>query len=855
MGSGELGERERAIPNSERNSGQRMSLSPEFGKNDEFFFRKKTQLSFVEKTSCEMDKFFVKEGKYSKSQPGNEGTTAGSSSGNPASDVERSLHLSTENATVIHNNRQRHLPIHKQRELLPIFHYKTAIIYLLEKFQTLVLVGDTGCGKSTQLPLYAYEAGWTANGSAVVCTQPRRLAVLTVATRVAEEFGCRIGEQVGYGTRFDFKCSSITKIKYYTDHILLREMISDPLLSKYSIVIVDEAHQRTLNTDILLGLLKKIQKKRPIDFRIIITSATLDAISMKNFFESNENEKDSTLDTATILSIQGKQSPVDILYLKEPCSNYLKKCLETIYLIHESEDVEGDILVFLPSSEEVEFLLKSFQNDLDSFHSHEYYQPLKDSGKQAKRGSLDTLFMVPLYSTLPHYLQMKVFEITPYQQRKVILATNIAESSITIENIKYVIDSGYQKLTFFDITSGIENSIVCEISKSNAIQRAGRAGRMAVHYGDHSIGGNKCFRLMTEVSFEALPAYPLCEIQRMDLSYILLQLKSLNIKDILHFDFLSIPSSSLIIYSFELLYNLQAIDAKGNLTSLGYQMSEMPIEPKLSKCLLSSLYEFACTEEILSIVSMLCVEYPFQQLRSIMNKSRSNLNEQQIERLKKFEKDYQQFCVIGSDHLTLLKIFQGFQESNYSQSYADGNSLISKILAKAKEIRENLLMILKKIMKKEEQTQQALQSSLLLMNEVNENDPVKKKRKLESAARANVMICSVGDDDKTIRKCLISGFFANIAKLSNKGVYQLLRGGKAVEPHPHSVISKYGQYPEYVLFNDVVYDNSAKGSASFNGGFYRPGQEQQQVAQIREITKINPLWLYDVASHYYDLKM
>ena len=770
-----------------------------------------------------------------------------------------------------------------------------------------------------------YEGGWTSNGGAIVCTQPRRIAAVTVATRVAEEFGCNVGEQVGYGTRFDFKCSSLTKIKYYTDHILIREMISDPLLSKYSIVIVDEAHQRTLYTDILLGLLKKIQKKRKLDFRIIITSATLDALSMKNFFEMNENHpNDSSLDTATILSIQGKQFPVDILYLKESCRNYLLKALETIYLIHETEDLEGDILVFLPSSEEIQFLLKLFQNDLDNYHSSEYYRHQEDHNNNNNDDeiaslsknprSLDHLIFLPLHANLPHFLQMKVFEPAPYLKRKVILATNIAESSITIENIKYVIDSGFHKLSFFDITSGIEHSIVCEISKSNAIQRAGRAGRyLSNNSNSGTTGGGKCFRLMTEISFEQLTTFPLYEIQRMDLSAIILQLKSLSIHDILHFDFLSIPSSSLMIYSLELLFNLSAIDVHGNLTNLGEQMSEMPIEPKLSKCLLSSLFEFSCTEEMLSIIAMLLVESPFVDTHSYLfqkklnnQQSQQNLNEQQQERIKKFEKDFKNFAFPSSDHLTLLKVYQSFQEMNYSSSYCDGNSLMYKILYKAKEIRSFLLKILMKLIAKEERKEEkssgrssssssssnsalpAAPKKLFVRageslpvefsnpkqsqnkasgttndddEDENDNDrdeddqhqqtghePKKKKQKL-----SKYVICSAGEDEKTIRKCLISGFFANVAKLNHRGKYQLLRGGKTVEPHPHSVISRYGQAPEYVLFNDVVYNNSVVGGGGGGGG--RGLLREEQVAQIREISAINPLWLFDVASHYYDLKM
>eukprot|EP01032_Pedospumella_encystans_P025913 gene25913-29272_t len=204
-------------------------------------------------------------------------------------------------------NRNKHLSISQQRLQLPVYRYRTQILYALEKYRTLVLIGETGCGKSTQLPQYLHEAGWTAGSRCVVCTQPRRVAATSVATRVAVEFGCALGEEVGYGVRFDFKCSSKTVIKYYTDGVLLRETMSDPLLSKYSVIIVDEAHVRSLSSDILLGLLKKISRKRK-DLRIIVTSATLDAEPLRQFFETNDTE-DPALNSACILSVQGRQFP------------------------------------------------------------------------------------------------------------------------------------------------------------------------------------------------------------------------------------------------------------------------------------------------------------------------------------------------------------------------------------------------------------------------------------------------------------------------------------------------------------------------------------------------------------------
>jgi ATP-dependent RNA helicase DDX35 len=637
----------------------------------------------------------------------------------------------------------------------------------------------------------------------------------------------KVGEIVGYGVRFDYKCSSLTKIKYYTDGVLLREMMSDPLLSKYSVVIVDEAHQRTLHSDVILGLLKKVQRKRP-DLRIIITSATLDALTMKNFFETNI-QADYGKDTAVILSIQGRQHSVDVLYLEEPCRNYLKKTLETIFAIHESEDC-GDILVFLPGSEEIESLNRMFTEELDRFNANSLHQEdsrKRKAGDENNRSgdrSVNNLYLLPLYSTLPHFQQMKVFENTPYHMRKVVVATNIAESSITIDNIRFVIDSGFMKLNYFDVRSGIDSLITCEITKSAAAQRAGRAGRTQ---------SGKCFRLMTEVSYQQLGQYPLVEIQRIDISWILLQLKSLGIHDVLHFDYLTAPTSQSMIYALELLYNLNAITEKGEITAIGSQMAEMPIEPKLAKVLISSL-DFGCSEEILSVVSMLSVEYPFIQLKHTAANPNSSAYERQI----KLEKDIESFSVKGSDHLTLLKIYNDFTQNNYSQSWCDSSSLLYKILYKAKDIRSNLYTMLKKFVLHRQQS--------------GSNSGIK-------------MIASCGDDDKAIRKCLVAGFFPNVAKLSPRGDYQLLRGGKSVSPHPFSVMSRMGTYPEYVLFNDVVYNNHSGGPDNRNTAAINTmnnydantssGSSRKNIVYMREISKIDPFWLYDVASHYYDLTM
>lgn len=292
-----------------------------------------------------------------------------------------------DNDVVLTHNRFTHLTIVQQRHSLPITVQRDNILYALEHFTTVVVTAETGSGKSTQLPQFLHESGWTKGNRCIACTQPRRMAAITVASRVAEEFGCVLGEEVGYAVRFDAKCSSKTVIKYCTDGLLLRETMSDPLLSKYSVILVDEAHERSLQSDLILGLLKKIQKKRN-DLRIIVTSATVDAAAIKEFFESNTgaHKADPSKDTACIISVQGRVHPVDILYLQKPCINYIIAAAETVLQLHVSED-KGDILVFLPGAEEIDNCISI----------------LEDRGEKFSQ----TLILIPLYSSLPIAMQMR----------------------------------------------------------------------------------------------------------------------------------------------------------------------------------------------------------------------------------------------------------------------------------------------------------------------------------------------------------------------------------------------------------------------------------------------------------------
>ncbi|VFV16937.1 probable atp-dependent rna helicase [Lynx pardinus] len=391
--------------------------------------------------------------------------------------------LAENSATTVVYNPYAALSIEQQRQKLPVFKLRNHILYLVENYQTVVIVGETGCGKSTQIPQYLAEAGWTAEGRVVGVTQPRRVAAVTVAGRVAEERGALLGHEVGYCIRFD-DCTDplATRIKFLTDGMLVREMMVDPLLTKYSAIMLDEAHERTLYTDIAIGLLKKIQRKRG-DLRLIVASATLDAEKFRDFFNQNETS-DPTRDTCVILTVEGRTFPVDIFYLQSPVPDYIKSTVETVMKIHQTEG-DGDILAFLTGQEEVETVVSML---------------IEQARALGRTGMKRHLRVLPMYAGLPSFEQMKVFERVSRSVRKVIVATNVAETSITISGIVYVIDCGFVKLRAYNPRTAIECLVVVPVSQASANQRAGRGGRSR---------SGKCYRLYTGLDKDCRLTEPL----------------------------------------------------------------------------------------------------------------------------------------------------------------------------------------------------------------------------------------------------------------------------------------------------------------------------------------------------------
>tara|TARA_B110000977_G_scaffold173543_1_gene226774 strand:+ start:4236 stop:7760 length:3525 start_codon:yes stop_codon:yes gene_type:complete len=586
------------------------------------------------------------------------------------------------------------LPMQQQRESLPIFKLRDELIAAVNDNQVLVVIGETGSGKTTQMTQYLAEAGYTSRGK-IGCTQPRRVAAMSVAKRVAEEFGCRLGEEVGYAIRFEDMTSPETVIKYMTDGMLLREALLDDLLSNYCLIMLDEAHERTIHTDVLFGLLKKCCAKRP-DLKIIVTSATLDAEKFSSYFMN-----------CPIFTIPGRTFPVEVMYTKAPESDYMDAALITVMQIHLTEP-EGDILLFLTGQEEIDAACQTL------------FERMKGLGP-----SVPDLHVLPVYSSLPSEMQTRIFDPAPPGSRKVIVATNIAEASLTIDGIYYVVDPGFAKQKVFNPKIGMDSLVVAPISQASARQRSGRAGRT---------GPGKCFRLYTESAFktEMLPT-SVPEIQRTNLGTTTLTLKAMGINDLLHFDFMDPPPPPTLIGALEELYNLGALDEEGLLTRLGRKMAEFPLEPPMSKMLIAAC-DLGCSDEILTIVACLSAQ-------NIWYRPREKQAAADQKKAKFFQPE--------GDHLSLLTVYESWKAQKFSSPWCFENFLQARSLRRAQDVRKQLLTIMD---------------------------------------RYKLDVVSAGRNFNKIRKAICSGFFFHSAKKDPQEGYKTLVENTPTYIHPASAL-------------------------------------------------------------------
>eukprot|EP00397_Hematodinium_sp_SG-2012_P002527 GEMP01002534.1.p1 GENE.GEMP01002534.1~~GEMP01002534.1.p1 ORF type:complete len:1247 (+),score=319.69 GEMP01002534.1:21-3761(+) len=599
--------------------------------------------------------------------------------------------------------------IQEQRASLPVYHVKQDLMNLLREHSIIIAVGETGSGKTTQMTQYLHEAGYTANGM-VGCTQPRRVAAVSVAKRVSEEFGCQLGEEVGYAIRFEDVTTSKTIIKYMTDGVMLRETLVERDLDKYSAVIMDEAHERSLNTDVLFGILKNIVARRR-DFKLIVTSATLDSNRFSNYFGH-----------APVFQIPGRTFPVEINFSRCVPDDYVDQAVQQAISIHVTEE-EGDILIFMTGQADIEASCVLIAERL-----------------QEVGNDVAPLAILPIYSGLPSEIQAKIFQKSEY--RKVIVATNIAETSLTVDGVRYVIDTGYCKLKVYNPKVGMDSLLVTPISQANANQRSGRAGRT---------GPGACWRLYTESAFVSeMFEMTIPEIQRTNLANVVLLLKSLGIKNLLDFDFMDPPPQETILNSLYQLWMLGALDNLGEVTQIGSRMSQFPMEPSLSKMLITA-EEMECVAEVLTVVSMLSVP-------SIFYRPKDRADESDAAREK--------FSVPESDHLTLLNVYQQWKKNGYSGSWCTEHFIHQKTMKKVREVRGQLSDILQSV---------------------------------------KIVESSCGTEWDIVRKAICSGYFHNASKLRGVGEYINLRNSIPCHLHPTSALYGLGYTPDYIVYHEVVF--------------------------------------------------
>ncbi|XP_076636539.1 putative ATP-dependent RNA helicase DHX35 isoform X2 [Colletes latitarsis] len=566
----------------------------------------------------------------------------------------------------------------------------------------------------------ASSAGWCTDGKIIGITEPRRVAATSLANRVADERNCILGTEVGYSIRFDNCTDERTRIKYMTEGILLRELMSDPLLTSYSVIVVDEVHERTLLTDIIMGLLKKIMRKRR-SLKIVVCSATVDAEQLRDFFNTG-----TIKDTAVIMNVEGRLYPVDIFFVKEPVANYVTSVVDTVLKIHEHEE-PGDILAFLTGLDEVDQAVTL----------------LSEHAKLIKEGKLK-LLPLAMYGSLPNSEQLKVFWRAAKDTRKVIVATNIAETSITIPNIVYVIDCGFVKVPWFEAETQTNSLVIVPVSKASANQRAGRAGR---------VRSGKAYRLYVEEAYNELFEATPPEMQRSDLAPAILQLKALGIDNVLRFNFPSAPPSKNLLTGLELLYALGAIDSNGELTTpLGVTMAEMPLEPVLAKSLIVS-GEMECSEELTTILAMLQVQNVFIRPAGGQAAIKARVAH------RKFE-------VEEGDLLTMLNVYTAY-EKNKTSNWCQKQFLNYKALRRATEIRMQMHCMMK---------------------------------------RLNIPLISCDGNVQEILKCITAGLFPKAAYLHYTGVYKTVRGNRDLYIHPTSCLYTL-QQPQWLLFCEVLQTN------------------------------------------------
>ncbi|KAL6928608.1 hypothetical protein ACO0SA_001936 [Hanseniaspora valbyensis] len=676
-----------------------------------------------------------------------------------------------------------------QRKRLPVYQNKDEIMKYINDNQVVVLIGETGSGKSTQIPQFLIPS--VTEGKKIAVTQPRRVAAISLAGRVAAEYGCPIGDDVGYSVRFDNRSNDKkTKLKYLTDGMLLRELMTDKELNQYEYLIIDEAHERTILTDLLLGFIKElITGKRNKNLKVIVMSATLQADKFSKFFND-----------APILFVKGRTYPVENYHLTskdcEDQTDIVESIIRSAIQVNFSEPFGGDILCFLPGQEEIDKAVTILQK----------LSPILKESYAKDKLKIPELIPLPLYAALSPSKQLLVFNKLSSKkfQRKIILATNIAETSVTIPGVKYVIDSGLRKVKIWRHELGLSTLLTVPVSKASCQQRSGRAGRE---------NEGKCYRLFKEQDFETLPAQSESEIIRCDISSPLLILKKVGVKDILNWSWLESPGKNAIIVGLEELYSLGALNDAGEMTEKGEKMALLPLAPHLSNVLLEAM-DRNCISSVLDIVACLSVENlllnPSPEIRDDVN-----------------EKRYQS-SPLGRKFgdLIMLKefydIFIGLDTAQEQKQWCHEMCITYRGFQNVLKIRKQLKEYLKKIDASLEKNQQFKKHN--------------KKNKKTQEEKENLGESEDDDDDfgndagnridiESVLKCFLYGFVKNTAIGMPDRSYRTSTTGETISIHPSSLMFSKKDSPA-IMYTEYVF--TSKGFA-------------------RNVSRIELEWLQDIA--------
>jgi ATP-dependent helicase HrpA len=503
------------------------------------------------------------------------------------------------------DSRRQAIPAFTYPEL-PVSARANEIAELISKHQVIVVAGETGSGKTTQIPKICLQAGRGVRGL-IGHTQPRRIAARTVATRIAEELKVKIGEAVGYQVRFSDQSSPKSLIKLMTDGILLAEIQRDRFLSAYDTLIIDEAHERSLNIDFLLGYLKNLLPQRP-DLKIIITSATIDVAKFSKHFNN-----------APVVEVSGRSFPVEVIYnhpdeVETDRDQMIVDCLQDI----QNNQKAGDVLIFLSGEREI-----------------------REVNLAIKRAQLPHTEVVPLYARLSLAEQSRIF--SPHRGRRIVLSTNVAETSLTVPGIRYVIDTGRARVSRYSFRTKVQRLPIEAISQASANQRAGRCGRVA---------DGVCYRLYSEEDFQSRPAFTDPEVIRTNLAAVILQMLHLRIGDIRNFPFVDPPDQRMISDGFKLLEELQAVTEDGKLSSLGKRLVNIPLDPRFARMLLESASN-GCLAEVMIITTGLSIQDP---------------RERPADKKQAADQSHKKWQEPNSDFVSLLNLWRHFEDQRQQLS-------------------------------------------------------------------------------------------------------------------------------------------------------------------------------------------